>query len=344
MSSAALTQIANALQNGIGLSISTTGYTWDSPPPIGFGAPNTALFTSLSTTTFATSSFAVTGGINNTAIGQLSSNVGYFTLLTASTITGDIGQVTSNRGNFTALATSSITANTINAASIGLTTSNSGYFTDLRASTITGDIGQVTSNRGNFTDLRASTITGDIGQVTSNRGNFTDLRASTFSTNIVFVTTANISTINVSTITLANSLIATTSTLGVSGYFSNTGVTAVQEIIETLNLKSTTTGVVTHDWTEGAIWYHSSMTANFSCSITNLPLIPNRSLVATLILNQGVVPYYASTLLLNGTRTNIKWASATTPTPTANRTEIESFTLFYIGTTWTALGQYTSFG
>ena len=141
MSSAALSQIANALQNGIGLSISTTGYTWESPPPIGFSAPNEALFTSLSTTNFATtyfttSSITITAGINNTAIGQVTSNVGYFTLLTASTITGDIGQVTSKRGNFTALQTSSITANAIDSATIGLTTSNAGNFTLLQASTI----------------------------------------------------------------------------------------------------------------------------------------------------------------------------------------------------------------
>ena len=329
MSSVALDQIANALQNGIGLSISSSGFTWDNPPPIGFGAPNTALFTDLSTTTFATSSLTVTGGINNTSIGQQTSNLGNFTILTASTITGPIGQVTSNVGNFTTLATSSIsgrantfftsslTANAIDSATIGLTTSNIGHFTLLQASTLTAPIGQVTSNAGNFTQLQASSI---------------------------FAPNFTTSTLTASTITLANSILATTSTLTVSGLFSNTGITAVQEIIETLNLKSTTSGVVVHDWLEGAIWYHSSMTANFSCSITNLPIIPNRSLVATLILNQGAIPYYASTLLLNGSRTPIRWASATTPTPVANRTEIESFTLFYIGTTWTALGQYTSFG
>lgn len=300
MSSVALDQIAAALQNGIGLSISTTGYTWDQPPPIGFGEPNSALFTNLSTTYFTTSTFTATAGITGTAIGQTNSNVGYFTLLTASTITGPVGQVTSNSGNFTALQTSSFTANTINSASIGLTTSNSGYFTDLRASS--------------------------------------------FSTNTAFVTTANISTLNVSTVTLANSILATTSTITVSGLFSNTGITAVQEIIETLNLKSTTTGLVTHDWSTGAIWYHSSMTANFSVALTNVPLTTNRSLVTTLILNQGATPYYANGLTINGTAVPIKWPSATAPTATASRTEVESLTMFYIGTTWTALGQYTSFG
>lgn len=329
MSSDALNQIANALQNGIGLSISTSGFTWNNPPPIGFGQPNTALFTDLSTTTFATSSFTATGGINNTSIGQQTSNLGNFTILTASTITGPVGQVTSNAGNFTQLQassisgrantffTSSLTANAIDAATIGLTTSNTGNFTQLQASTLTAPIGLATSNAGNFTQLQASSI---------------------FAPNVA------LSTLTASTITLVNSLLITTSTITVSGLFSNTGITSVQEIIETLNLKSTTSGVVTHDWSTGAIWYHSSMTNNFTVALTNVPFVPNRSLVTTLILNQGATPYYASALTVNSIVVPIKWPSATVPTPTASRTEIESLTLFYIGTTWTALGQYTSFG
>lgn len=288
MSSVALDQIANALQNGIGLSISTTGFTWDSPPPIGYSAPNSALFTDL-----ATSTFTATAGINGTAIGEINSNVGFFTLLTASTITEPLGQVTSNAGNFTA--------------------------------------------------LQASTITGPVGQVISNVGNFTVLQTSTLVTNVGFVNTANISTLNVSTITLANSLLATTSTLLVSALLSNTGTTGVQQIIETLNLKSTTTGLVTHDWSTGAIWYHSSIIDNFSVALINVPETINRAFVTTLILNQDSSPYYADGLTVNGELVQIKWASGTVPTATASRTEVESLTLFYIGNVWTALGQYTSF-
>jgi len=118
----------------------------------------------------------------------------------------------------------------------------------------------------------------------------------------------------------------------------------VQQIIETLTVRSSLTGTVTHDWFSSAVWYHSSLTANISCAVTNLPTTADRSLVISLILNQGATPYYASTLTVNGTFTPIRWATGTTPTPAANKIEVESFTLFYVGTTWSALGQYTSFG
>jgi hypothetical protein len=65
--------------------------------------------------------------------------------------------------------------------------------------------------------------------------------------------------------------------------------------------------------------------------------------VITLVLVQGGTPYYANVLQIAGTPVTIKWANNTTPTPAATITEIQTFTLLYISSTWTAFGQYTSF-
>ena len=62
------------------------------------------------------------------------------------------------------------------------------------------------------------------------------------------------------------------------------------------------------------------------------------------ILAQGGTPYYINALQIGGSSQTILWPGATGPTPVASRTEVESFTLYYSGSTWTALGQYSSFG
>ncbi len=123
-----------------------------------------------------------------------------------------------------------------------------------------------------------------------------------------------------------------------------TGQTSQQQIIETLNLKSTTTGTVTHDFTTGGIWYHSSLTGNFTCALTNVPTTQNRTAVVSLFLNQGATAYYASTITVNGTSVPIRWPNSALPTPTANKIDLETLTLMNIGGTWTAFGQYTSMG
>jgi hypothetical protein len=85
------------------------------------------------------------------------------------------------------------------------------------------------------------------------------------------------------------------------------------------------------------------MAGNFTANIINVPTTADRAYTTTLILRQGATPYVANALQINSSATTVLWANAAGPTGTANRTEIESFTLYYTASTWTALGQYTSF-
>ncbi len=143
------------------------------------------------------------------------------------------------------------------------------------------------------------------------------------------------SNINTSSFTASNASVST---------FTANGLTTVQQITEKFNTFTGQTGGVTHDFASTAIWYHSSINGNITALFTNVPQISSRSAVATLVFNQGASPFYASNISVNTSSVTIKWANATIPTPAANRTEVESFTLLNVGGIWTALGQYTSFG
>jgi hypothetical protein len=131
-----------------------------------------------------------------------------------------------------------------------------------------------------------------------------------------------------------------------AGSLSVTGTTQVQQLQELVLTKSNATGIVAHDWVTGAIFYHTTPVANFTCNITNIPTSANRSYVVTLIIVQATTgsAYYANALQIDGNAVTIKWPSAVLPTPVVNRVEVQSFTLYYSGSAWTVLGQYTSFG
>jgi len=95
----------------------------------------------------------------------------------------------------------------------------------------------------------------------------------------------------------------------------------------------------------GDVFYITSMSGNWTADITDLPTTTSRSYGIVFILEQGNTPYYINELKIGGTSNTILWPDATAPTPTASRTEVESFTLYYsVSSNWTVLGQYSSFG
>lgn len=130
----------------------------------------------------------------------------------------------------------------------------------------------------------------------------------------------------------------------ISGDFTVNGIFSVNEIQETVNTVVGPSTSTTLDWSLGPIYYITSMTANFTFNITNLPTTANKSYCITLILIQGATPYYGNVLQITGTPVTIRWFNATVPTPMANASEIQTITLYYSGSAWMAFGQLTSFG
>ena len=103
-------------------------------------------------------------------------------------------------------------------------------------------------------------------------------------------------------------------------------------------------GTVVANWSLGDMWYVTSLTANFTINLTNLPTTANKSYLVDFMLVQAATPYYISALQIAGVAQTIKWSGASPPTATANRVERETFTLLYTGSAWTVIGQLTSFG
>ena len=145
--------------------------------------------------------------------------------------------------------------------------------------------------------------------------------------------------------------------LGVTGTQTFTGTTThngitdlnnrleLDEIIETLNTKTGATGTVTHDFSEGDIWYHTSPAANWTVNLTNVPTTDNRVINIALIVLQGATARIPSGFSVDGSGLTISWANNSTPTGNANKRDVFSFTLYRTGGAWqNVLGSISTFG
>ena len=130
---------------------------------------------------------------------------------------------------------------------------------------------------------------------------------------------------------------------GPSGVNGATGPTPSLQT-ETINLKTSATGVVAHDYTQGGLFYHTSVSANFTANFTNVPTTNDRVNNFTLIIIQGASAYYPNAVQIDGSAQTIKWVDSTTPTPSANKTEIYSFSLIRTGSAWNVIGSLAVFG
>jgi hypothetical protein len=121
------------------------------------------------------------------------------------------------------------------------------------------------------------------------------------------------------------------------------GLTTLTYTSEKLNTKTSATGTVTHDLSTGSIFYHSSISNNFTANITNVPTTNDRAIGVTLVLAQGVTPYMSTALQIDGSAQTIKWVNNSTPTGTASKVDIVGFSLIRTGSAWTVLGQYSTY-
>ena len=112
----------------------------------------------------------------------------------------------------------------------------------------------------------------------------------------------------------------------------------VETIIERLETKTGATGVIDHNLSTTAIWYHSSVAANFTINFTNAPTTNDRIITASVIINQGATAYIPNAVQIAGVAQTLNWADNTVPTGVANRTQIFGFSLIRTGSAWVVLG------
>jgi hypothetical protein len=144
------------------------------------------------------------------------------------------------------------------------------------------------------------------------------------------------------------STLSTVSAVDVGGNLTVQGATQVQEIIEVIPstiLAPASNSTFTLSWLDGAIYQVSSISSFMTVRLNNVPTTNSRAVTLTMILSQGApAAYLVSSIIINGTNAPVKWPAATQPTPTAGRTEIETFTMFRLQNAWTVIGQLNSFG
>ncbi len=115
---------------------------------------------------------------------------------------------------------------------------------------------------------------------------------------------------------------------------------AIQEKFSSLQ---DATGVVAHNCENGHIFYHTSPDANWTVNLTNFSLITNYATAITIIISQGGTGYYPNALQIGGAAQTINWQGNTTPTPSTNRVDVVTFSIFLTGSGYTVLGQLTGF-
>jgi hypothetical protein len=116
-----------------------------------------------------------------------------------------------------------------------------------------------------------------------------------------------------------------------------------QTIQQFSTLTTVSSPTINFDWSQNSVWTLSSLSTNFTANFQNLPVNDSRSYVVLFNILQAGYPYYASTVQVNNSTVSVRWANGSAPTPSANKVELESFTLFYVNG-WITLGQYVSFG
>jgi hypothetical protein len=139
----------------------------------------------------------------------------------------------------------------------------------------------------------------------------------------------------------------------VASVYGNTGNINVLTTLSVQQIQNTTnnsaggpTGpseTIDYDWSTADVFYVYDPQYKWTANITNLPVTGNKTYGVVFIIEQGASGNFIDALQIGGTGKTILWSGATPPTATAYRTEVESFTLYYSGSAWTVLGQYSSF-
>jgi hypothetical protein len=84
-------------------------------------------------------------------------------------------------------------------------------------------------------------------------------------------------------------------------------------------------------------YFGTAPTANFTINVTNVPTNNGQAVTLTIFITQGATGYIPTTFQIDGTGQTIKWANGAAPTPTssAGKIDVFSFTLVRRSSAWT---------
>jgi|SRR6056300_439532 len=130
-----------------------------------------------------------------------------------------------------------------------------------------------------------------------------------------------------------------TGTFNVTESINVTGDFDVQSVRESLSSELLSAGTLTIDYATGTNVTLSSPSSNFTVDLTNTPTDNDKVINVTVITTQGSTAYIPSAFEIDGSAQTIRWVAGITPTPTANKIDIFSFTLIRQSSSWTVLAQ-----
>jgi hypothetical protein len=140
----------------------------------------------------------------------------------------------------------------------------------------------------------------------------------------------------------ANGGITTSGTLTVTGGAAFSGTTDMQELRESVVDVTLASNVGTLNWSSGNIFYIATApTGAMTFNVTNVPTDNSKIMTINVMVTQGSTGYIPTVFQIGGASQTIRWAGGSAPTPTssANKVDIFSFTMFRTSTgSWIVYG------
>ena len=141
---------------------------------------------------------------------------------------------------------------------------------------------------------------------------------------------------------LSNTVIGDSSP--VAGEFTDisvTNTTTLAEHTEVVAAKTGATGTVVHDYTESNQWLHTSISANFTVNLTNVPTTDDRLYTIVLYLSQGATGRLATGFQIDGVAQTLLYSGNSLPTAGINSFDTQTFTLIRSSGAWRVLASLT---
>ena len=123
----------------------------------------------------------------------------------------------------------------------------------------------------------------------------------------------------------------------------NGGLKLEEGTQEKFSSLTSATGTVTHDCSNGTIFYHTSISADFTANFTNLQLDSAYATTVSLVLVQGASEFIPTAVQIAGAAQTINWQGGLEPTGTDNGIDVVSFTILNNSGTYTVLAQLVDF-
>lgn len=127
--------------------------------------------------------------------------------------------------------------------------------------------------------------------------------------------------------------------LTVSANASFNGLTQVQQLDLPYTAKTAATGTVTHDCSVGQVFYHTSISGNFTPNFTNLGLSSGYVTEIKLYLVQSSSSRTVTSMQIGGVTKTINWYNAVNPTYSTNAVDVVTFEILLVNTTYTVFGK-----